>query len=114
MTNIVLHPVSEAILPPNLRKPRLRRWEAAEYLKLVHGIEVAPATLAKWVTVGGGPDFQKVNRTPLYPILSLDSWAADKLSAPMRNNSNRRRNRTVRPSSVGNKKGGIRTVRRYE
>ncbi len=48
----------EFCLPTALRKPRLRRWEAAEYLRLVHGIEVAPATLAKWATVGGGPAFK--------------------------------------------------------
>jgi hypothetical protein len=76
---------AQVVLPANLRKPRLRRWEAAEYLKLVHGIEVAPATLAKWVTVGGGPKFQKVNRTPLYPTVDLDSWATEKLSVPLRN-----------------------------
>lgn len=70
-------------LPPALRKPRLRRWEAAEYLKLVHGIDVAPATLAKWASVGGGPLYQKVNRTPLYATAELDAWAAGKLSAPM-------------------------------
>ena len=27
----------KAFLPPALRKPRLRRWEASEYLKIVHG-----------------------------------------------------------------------------
>ncbi len=77
----------ELCLPPALRKPRLRRWEASEYLKLAHGIEVAPATLAKWASVGGGPLYQKVNRTPLYPTTSLDAWAADKLSAPVRSTS---------------------------
>ncbi|MCJ2033166.1 hypothetical protein [Methylobacterium sp. J-068] len=74
-------------LPSHLRKPRLRRWEAAEYLKLVHGIEVAPATLAKWVTVGGGPSYEKVNRTPLYPTAGLDAWVVEKLTTPVRNSS---------------------------
>jgi len=78
---------AEPCLPPALRKPRLRRWEAADYLKIVHGIEVAPATLAKWASVGGGPAYQKVNRTPLYPTSELDSWAADKLGDPVRNTS---------------------------
>jgi hypothetical protein len=78
---------AEPCLPPALRKPRLRRWEAADYLKIVHGIEVAPATLAKWASVGGGPAYQKVNRTPLYPTVELDSWAADKLGDPVRNTS---------------------------
>lgn len=77
----------EACLPSHLRKPRLRRWEAAEYLKIVHGVEVAPATLAKWATVGGGPEYQKVNATPLYPTVGLDHWVAEKLSAPVRNSS---------------------------
>lgn len=69
----------ELCLPPALRKPRLRRWEAAEYLKLVHGVEVAPATLAKYASVGGGPGYQKSLRTPLYPREELDRWAAERL-----------------------------------
>jgi hypothetical protein len=70
---------AELCLPPALRKPRLRRWEAAEYLKLVHGVEVAPATLAKYASVGGGPGYQKSLRTPLYPREELDNWAAERL-----------------------------------
>jgi hypothetical protein len=76
-----------ACLPSALRKPRLRRWEAADYLKMVHGIEIAAATLAKWASVGGGPVYQKVNRTPLYPTVELDRWAADKLGAAVRSTS---------------------------
>lgn len=68
-------------LPPALRKPRLRRWEAAEYLKLKHGIEIAPATLAKYASVGGGPGFQKSLRTPLYPTSELDRWATERLGS---------------------------------
>lgn len=71
-------------LPRHLRKPRLRRWEASEYLREVHGIEVAPATLAKWVTVGGGPPYEKMNRTPLYSTAALDTWAASKLQPPVK------------------------------
>ena len=74
-------------LPTNLRKPRLRRWEVAEYLRLVHGIEVATATLAKWASVGGGPPFQKIGRTPLYPTAGLDGWAAQRLGALVHNTS---------------------------
>ena len=66
-------------LPARLKKPRLRRWEASEYLRLVHGIEVASTTLAKYATVGGGPAFQRLNRTPLYPTRTLDEWALRKL-----------------------------------
>jgi hypothetical protein len=66
-------------LPPPLRKPRLRRWEAAEYLTLVHGLRVAPATLAKYASVGGGPGFHRVSRMPLYPREELDRWALQRL-----------------------------------
>jgi len=66
-------------LPPALRKPRLRRWEAAEYLETVHGITIAVATLAKLASVGGGPAYHKSNRTPLYPRDELDRWAAERL-----------------------------------
>jgi hypothetical protein len=66
-------------IPIRLRKPRLRRGEASEYLRLVHGIEIAPTTLAKYASVGGGPAFQRINRTPLYPTSTLDEWARSKL-----------------------------------
>ena len=75
------------LLPPRLRKPRLRRSEACEYLRIVHGIQIAPATLAKWASVGGGPSFQKFGRWPLYPSQSLDDWAKERLSAPVRSTS---------------------------
>jgi hypothetical protein len=80
----------EVCLPARLQKPRLRRWEASEYLRLAHGIEIAPSTLAKWVTVGGGPAMQHVNRTRLYAISALDAWAAEKLGDPVRNSSEKR------------------------
>lgn len=69
----------EICLPPTLRKPRPRRWEASEYLQLVHGITVAPATLAKLASIGGGPSFHKALRTPLYPRAELDRWAQERL-----------------------------------
>lgn len=75
------------ILPPALRKPRLRRFEVPAYLRLVHGIEIAAATLAKLASVGGGPPFQKMNRTPLYPTVELDIWAILKLGKPLRSTS---------------------------
>ena len=75
----------ELCLPSHLRKPRLRRWEAAEYLALVHGIEIAAATLAKYASVGGGPGFQRSIRTPLYPRDELDRWAAERLGNVIRN-----------------------------
>lgn len=67
--------MAEHCLPPHLRKPRLRRDEAVEYLRLKHGIVRSVATLAKWAVLGEGPRFQKVNRSPLYPTSELDDWA---------------------------------------
>lgn len=80
--------IPEVCLPSALRKPRLRRWEASEYLRLVHGIEVAPATLAKWASVGGGPAYNKgASRTPLYPTVELDRWAIERLGKLVRSTS---------------------------
>lgn len=74
-------------LPSHLRKPRLRRPEASEYLELAHGLTIAPATLAKLVSVGGGPGFQKAGRSPLYPKDELDRWAVERLGKILRNSS---------------------------
>ena len=78
MSETLAH-MKETSIPACLKKPRLRRWEASDYLRLVHGIEIAPTTLAKYATVGGGPAFQRINRTPLYPTSNLDEWAFSKL-----------------------------------
>jgi hypothetical protein len=74
---------AELCLPPHLKKPRLRRQEASEYLRLKHGVEIASATLAKYATIGGGPAFGKLNRTPLYAVEDLDAWVAMKLKPAM-------------------------------
>ena len=74
-------------LPPELRKPRLRRSEASRYLELAHGVKVAPATLAKLATVGGGPPYHKFGRWPLYPVPELDRYACERLGALVRSSS---------------------------
>jgi hypothetical protein len=66
-------------LPSHLRKPRLRREEASEYLHLAHGIRLSPAYLAKLASLGGGPRLQYSVRTPLYPTDELDAWANRRL-----------------------------------
>ncbi|MBI1209655.1 MAG: hypothetical protein GC191_20525 [Azospirillum sp.] len=70
---------TEISLPPALRKPRLRRWEASQYLEIKHGLKVAAATLAKMASTGGGPAYHSANRTPLYPVSELDIWAEKRL-----------------------------------
>lgn len=73
-------------VPARLRKPRLRRTEAAEYLALAHGIEIAPATLAKWACVGRGPPFGKLYGSPLYARDDIDRWVAAELAPVVRGN----------------------------
>lgn len=55
----------------------LRREEAAQYLQnRVHAYTAK--TLAKLATVGGGPEFQKLGRFPVYTAEALDKWLASK------------------------------------
>lgn len=70
---------AELCLPAHLLRPRLRRPEASAYLDLRHGITVAPATLAKLASVGGGPAYQRLGNTALYPTDELDRWAIERL-----------------------------------
>jgi hypothetical protein len=74
-------------LPDHLTRPRLRRWEAALYPEIEHGLRIAPATLAKLASIGGGPGFQRAGRTPLYPRDELDRWALQRLGPVVRNTS---------------------------
>jgi hypothetical protein len=74
-------------LPRHLRLPRLRRKELSQYLLLRHGLRVAPATLAKLASVGGGPPFRKFGATPLYDTISADKWAIAKLGREHRSTS---------------------------
>jgi hypothetical protein len=71
-------------------RPRLRRREASEYLKEVHGLLEAPSTLAKKACLGGGPIFESFGRVPYYKPEALDRYAADRLSKPRRSTSDRR------------------------
>ncbi|MEW5728283.1 MAG: helix-turn-helix domain-containing protein [Pseudomonadota bacterium] len=64
----------------------LTRREASEYLKQ-KGLPVAPTTLAKYVTVGGGPIYQSFGRMARYRPSDLDAWVQERLSAPRRNSS---------------------------
>ena len=78
---------SAADMPKHLQKPRLRRWEASEYMEFAHGLTMAPATLAKLASIGGGPGFHRVGRTPLYPRDELDRWAIEKLGRVVKSTS---------------------------
>ncbi len=78
-------------------KPRLRRWEASEYLLATHGLSVATATLAALAVKGGGPKFNKAGRWPLYPLEELDAWARERLGAVVANTSEAAANKVRSP-----------------
>lgn len=76
------------ILPAAIRaKPRLRRDEACVYLSAMHGVVLAPASLARMACLGGGPVYAKFNRSPLYLKSDLDAWVLEKLGQPITNTS---------------------------
>lgn len=84
-------------LPRHLQKPRLRRTEVSEYLTLVHGIEIAPSTLAKWASRRTGPPFSKLNSTPFYLRDDLDAWVRETLK-PIAVSPGARLSQTVKPA----------------
>jgi len=61
----------------------LTRREAAEFLSKELGLPVAAATLAKAVTVGGGPPYRKFGRRVIYEPDALIEWATARLSGPL-------------------------------
>lgn len=79
-----------ACLPPRLRKPRLSRREASEYLDLAHGITRAVSTLAKLACKGGGPPIEYIGRDPRYPRAGLDAWAEALISPPVHSTAERK------------------------
>jgi hypothetical protein len=64
-----------------------RRSEASAYLKENYGLSYTTATLAKMAVVGGGPPYHARPRFPLYPEVTLDTWARQKLGPLVRSSS---------------------------
>ena len=87
LNDIALPEDTKPPLPLHLCRPRLRRWDAAAYLWHAQGIEVAPATLAKYASIGGGPIYSKVGRRVYYAREDLDTWALDRLGPKQRSTS---------------------------
>ena len=74
--------------PAEKKSERLRRrTAAAEYIQTEWGITCSPKSLAKLAVVGGGPEFRKAGRFPLYPEDALDDWALSRLSPRVRSTS---------------------------
>jgi hypothetical protein len=67
----------------------LRRIPAAEYVERKYGLPCSPKTLAKLAVIGGGPEFRKAGRTPIYEPLKLDAWAEGRIGPPVRSTSDR-------------------------
>jgi hypothetical protein len=65
----------------------MRRAEAASYLRGTHGLPCAPATLAKYACIGGGPAFRKAGKFPIYSRDDLDAWAEQRLGKLVRSTS---------------------------
>ena len=66
----------------NASEQRHDRKGAAAFLEL-HGYKVAPATLAKLASIGGGPVYRRFGRKPLYTSSDLLEWAESRCSAPI-------------------------------
>lgn len=64
----------------------LRRAEAAAYVS-ERFFPCSPKTLAKLVVVGGGPQFRKAGKWPIYEKPDLDHWAQSKLSPKVSSSS---------------------------
>ena len=62
------------------------RREASKYIK-DHGLPAAESTLAKYATVGGGPEFHKFGHRVFYTEEALDAWITSKLSSPITSTS---------------------------
>jgi hypothetical protein len=69
-----------------VEEPRLNRSEASEFLTK-HGYRTATSTLGKMATIGGGPEFEKFGRLPLYRPSNLLTWAKSRCTRPRRSTS---------------------------
>ncbi len=58
---------------------KLRRSEAAEYLKDEWGVPISPGTLANLAVLGGGPTYLKCGMYVLYDIPDLDDYARSRI-----------------------------------
>lgn len=57
----------------------LSRREAAEFINGM-GLRISPATLAKYASIGGGPEMRTFGRRVFYEPSRLLDWVASRLS----------------------------------
>lgn len=67
----------------------LSRKEAARYLRDTYGdaAAIAPSTLAKLASIGGGPEFHRFGRRVGYTRPSLDAFVQSRTSGPLKHTS---------------------------
>ncbi|GJD46809.1 hypothetical protein AFCDBAGC_4693 [Methylobacterium cerastii] len=58
----------------------MRRVEAASFIRETFGVSCCASTLAKLAVVGGGPEYQKFGRFPLYTPSACRAWVQGRLS----------------------------------
>lgn len=69
----------------------LTRTEASVYLQ-GRGIRMKPTTLARAYSTGsGGPPCRHIRNKPFYPLVLLEAWAEDQITAPAASSSERQR-----------------------
>ncbi len=84
MSDIFALPPESAAWPP--KSSLLNRHEASDFLSNL-GLRVAPATLAKYASIGGGPVMRRFGRRVVYEVQALLDWANSRLSPPRRSTS---------------------------
>jgi hypothetical protein len=77
--------------------PNMRRTDAARYIRETYAIPCAPATLAKYASVGGGPAYKRAGKFPIYARDDLDAWAKSRLSERISSTSELSRRQAVTP-----------------
>jgi hypothetical protein len=66
---------------------KMRRADAARYLRETYGIPCVATTLAKYACIGSGPAFRKAGKFPIYSRDDLDTWARNRLGSLVRSTS---------------------------
>ena len=64
----------------------LNRREASQYLSNI-GLRIAPATLGKLASIGGGPQYHRFGRDAVYTASDLETWANQRLGEAISNTS---------------------------
>jgi hypothetical protein len=65
----------------------LRRSDAATYITEQYGFPCSRQWLAKLAVIGGGPEFRKAGRYPIYEPSELDRWAEARIGPRQRSTS---------------------------